>query len=164
MVPSPAAWSGHRTGPGARPGNSPRSRLTTDADRPASHTVTLGTNLTGTDQGDGELLIDATGGATSDRVLQLKIIDDTTILTTGDGKLIFAVDDTLNGLNLVDADAFVTTVSSSGLPTVQIRNITQTADMLTTRITIDAQRVHQLHRRRRSLSSTPATTTSPPAT
>lgn len=44
----------------------------------------------------------------------------------------------LNGMNLVDIEAYVTTVSSSGLPTVQIRNITQTADMLTTKVSIDA--------------------------
>ena len=54
-----------------------------------------------------------------------------------------------NGLNLTDADAFVTTVSSSGLPTVQIRNVTQTADMLTTKITIDASEFTSLHGRRR---------------
>jgi hypothetical protein len=44
----------------------------------------------------------------------------------------------LNGRNLTEAHAFVSTVSSSGLPTVQIRNITKAADMLSTRITIDA--------------------------
>jgi hypothetical protein len=72
------------------------------------------------------------------RKIQIKVIDDATVLTTGDGKMIFVVSDDLGGLNLTDADAYVTTVSSSGLPTIQIRNITQTADMLTTRITIDA--------------------------
>jgi hypothetical protein len=76
--------------------------------------------------------------AFQEKVLQLKIIDDTTTLTTGDAKLIFACDDSMNGLNLVDADAFVTTVSSSGLPTVQIRNVTDSVDMLSTKISIDA--------------------------
>lgn len=70
--------------------------------------------------------------------MQLKIMDDATIVTTGDGKLVFAVPLSLNGLNLTDADAYVTTVSSSGTPTIQIRNVTQAADMLSTRITIDA--------------------------
>jgi hypothetical protein len=60
------------------------------------------------------------------------------VLTTGDGKLIFCVSDDLNGLNLIDADAFVTTVSSSGTPTIQIRNVTDAVDMLSTLITIDA--------------------------
>jgi len=40
-------------------------------------------------------------------------------------------------MNLVDADASVYTVSSSGLPTVQIHNVTDAQDMLSTRITID---------------------------
>jgi len=41
-------------------------------------------------------------------------------------------------MNLVDADAAVYTVSSSGTPTVQIHNLTDTQDMLSTLITIDA--------------------------
>jgi hypothetical protein len=72
------------------------------------------------------------------RIVQLKICDDTTVVTTGDGKLIFCIPPELNGYNLVQAEAFVTTVSSSGTPTVQIRNVTDAHDMLTTRITIDA--------------------------
>jgi len=63
---------------------------------------------------------------------------DTTTLTTGDGKLIFAIPLSLNGYNLTDADAFVTTASSSGTPTIQIRNVTDSQDLLSTRITIDA--------------------------
>lgn len=70
--------------------------------------------------------------------LQIKVFDDNTVITTGDGKFIFLISDDLGGLDLIDADAYVTTVSSSGTPTVQIRNVTQAADMLTTRITIDA--------------------------
>ena len=45
-------------------------------------------------------------------MIQLKVMDDATDVTTGDGKLIFACDDSLGGCNLIDADAFVTTVSS----------------------------------------------------
>ena len=70
--------------------------------------------------------------------VQLKVIDDTTELTTGDGRLIFMVPAELNGLDLVDAQAAVTSVSSSGLPTIQVRNVTNAnVDMLSTRITID---------------------------
>lgn len=59
-------------------------------------------------------------------------------LTTGDGKAHLFIPALLNGQNLVAAHAAVTTVSSSGLPTIQIHNVTQAADMLSTRITIDA--------------------------
>jgi hypothetical protein len=70
--------------------------------------------------------------------IEVKVFDDATVLTTGDGKAIFCIPARMNGWNLTGAKAFVTTVSSSGLPTVQIRNVTDAVDMLTTRITIDA--------------------------
>lgn len=69
---------------------------------------------------------------------EIKVIDDTTVVTTGDGQVIMAVPASVNGMNLVAAHAFVTTVSSSGTPTVQIRNVTDSQDMLSTKITIDA--------------------------
>lgn len=63
-------------------------------------------------------------------------------ITTGDGQAHWFVPSTLNGRNLVGVAAAVTTVSSSGTPTIQIHNVTQAADMLTTRITIDASEKH----------------------
>ena len=78
-------------------------------------------------------------GATTDRTVQIKLMDDATILTTGDAKFTFAISAELNGMNLADADAYVTTVSSSGTPTIQIRDLTNgNVDMLSTPITIDA--------------------------
>lgn len=71
-------------------------------------------------------------------VLQLKVFSDTQTVSTGDGKLIIVASTDMDGLSLIDAQAYVTTVSSSGAPTVQIRNVTDTVDMLSTRITIDA--------------------------
>ncbi len=68
----------------------------------------------------------------------IKVDTDTTTLAIGDGKRIIALEDDLNGMVLVAAEAYVTTVSSSGLPTIQIRNLTDSVDMLTTKITIDA--------------------------
>jgi hypothetical protein len=59
-------------------------------------------------------------------------------LTTGDGKAYFRVPSTLNGCDIVAVAAHVTTVSSSGTPTVQIHNVTDTVDVLSTAITIDA--------------------------
>jgi hypothetical protein len=74
----------------------------------------------------------------SAKVVQLKIFDEATTVTTGDGKLIFMIPPELNGMNLVDADAYVTTVSSSGLVSVQIRNVTDAVDMLSTVISVDS--------------------------
>jgi hypothetical protein len=70
--------------------------------------------------------------------VRIKVYSDQGTIATGDGQYILPIDEALAGLNLVSAHAFVTTASSSGLVTVQIRNVTQAADMLSTAITIDA--------------------------
>lgn len=59
-------------------------------------------------------------------------------LTTGDGKAYFRVPIEMNEWSLIRVAASVSTVSSSGTPTIQIRNATQSVDMLSTSITIDA--------------------------
>lgn len=64
------------------------------------------------------------------RMIQVKVFDDATAATTGDGKVIFLIPPELDGTRLVRAVAFVSTVSSSGNPTFQIRNITQSKDCL----------------------------------
>jgi hypothetical protein len=118
----------------------------TIASRPAATAVPVGTLYSATDEGrvyqsDGTnwgTWATATTAGGAGRVVEIKVVDDQTVVTTGDGKAIFCVPAALNGCNLTSAHAFVTTVSSSGLPTVQIRNVTDTVDMLTTRITIDA--------------------------
>lgn len=81
-----------------------------------------------------------TDPVSGDAIYPIKVISDDDTLTTGDGQFIFAVTeaDQIAGLNLVDVGAYVTTVSSSGVPTVQIRNITQAWDILSTKVSIDA--------------------------
>ena len=100
--------------------------------------ATISETNTGTDTGRFVTPDGLAGSVHGTRIVQIKLIDDATALTTGDGKVYFVIPSELNGFNLVDADAMVSTVSSSGTPTYQIHNLTQTADMLTTRITIDA--------------------------
>jgi hypothetical protein len=83
--------------------------------------------------------MDGQPGPRNERVLEILATDPNgSAITTGDGKAFIAISDDLGGLNLIDADACLTTQSSSGTPTVQIRNVTQAADMLSTKITIDA--------------------------
>ncbi len=64
-------------------------------------------------------------------------------VTTGDGKAYFRVPSTLNGMNLVGVAASVSTVSTSGLPTYQLRRVRggSPADMLSTKVSIDANEV-----------------------
>lgn len=73
------------------------------------------------------------------REVQIQVTDPNgDALGTGDGQAYFRVPALLNGYNLAAVAAAVTTASSSGLPTVQIANVTDAVDMLSTRITIDA--------------------------
>lgn len=59
-------------------------------------------------------------------------------LAVGDGQFYWRVPSTLNGMDLIAVAGKVITASSGGtLITVQIHNLTQAADMLTTRLTID---------------------------
>lgn len=75
---------------------------------------------------------------------EIKIIADDDEVATGDGLFIFAIPIDLDRSKLRYVNAFVTTVSSSGLVTVQIHNLTASSneasnfDMLLTPITIDA--------------------------
>lgn len=70
------------------------------------------------------------------RLVQCKLVDDATALTTFSNRVMFVVPPELNGLAIVDADAYVVTASSSGLPTVQIHKIGGPS-ILSTAITID---------------------------
>lgn len=73
----------------------------------------------------------------SEKELEVLVSDPGLDLAVGDGQAYLLVPESLNGLSLQSAHAGVVTVSSSGLPTVQIRNVTAGVDMLSTRITID---------------------------
>ena len=56
----------------------------------------------------------------------------------GDGKYTWYAPAKVNGMNLVDVFASLDTVSSSGIPTVQIHNLRHANDVLSTKLTIDA--------------------------
>lgn len=121
-------------------GSSPIINIYRTASDTVAGVLEIATALETTTGTDATRAVSPDGLAGSDygkRIIQLKVFDDTTVLTTGDGKLILCIPSELNGYNLIDADAYVTTVSSSGTPTIQIRNVTDTQDMLSTTITID---------------------------
>jgi len=71
------------------------------------------------------------------RTVQIAVTAPDGAVGTGDGMAYFVIPPEMNGMDLVDADAAVVAVSSSGTPTVQIHNTTDSQDMLSTRITID---------------------------
>jgi len=68
----------------------------------------------------------------------VKAISDDDMLYVADGITHFTVPIEMNGMDLVSVGAHVYTASTSGLPTFQIHNLTDDVDMLSTRITIDA--------------------------
>ena len=72
------------------------------------------------------------------RNVLLKLVDDNTSLAIKDNVIVFPAPQELNGFDLVAAHAMVSTVSSSGLPTYMVKNVTTTNNMLSTSITIDA--------------------------
>lgn len=72
------------------------------------------------------------------RYFQLTIVDPATNLTVADSFAWMDIPADIAGMNLVYVLASCETVSSSGIPTFQIRNATDSVDMLSTKLTIDA--------------------------
>lgn len=110
--------------------------------KPAGGLVTFASTSdvnTGTDTGKVINSDTLAGSNFGKRIVQLQVTDPAgAALTTGDGLAYFRVPSALNGMNLVSVSATVITVSSSGLPTIQIANVTDAVDMLSTKLTIDA--------------------------
>ena len=70
-------------------------------------------------------------------IQEIKVLKDAGIVAVGDGIFQFHVARDIAGMNLVYADAMVSTPSTSGVVTIQVYNSTQTQDMLSVRTTID---------------------------
>jgi len=73
-------------------------------------------------------------------VCQFLVFDDSEDTATGDGAgdLFFRIPSTMSGMDLVGVAAQVQTAGTTGTLDVQIHNVTDTADMLSTKITIDS--------------------------
>jgi hypothetical protein len=72
------------------------------------------------------------------RVVKVKLFSDAQAVTAASPTFVDCIPETLNGLSLISAHAWVSTVSSSGTPTVTLTNATTGAILLATPITIDA--------------------------
>jgi len=86
------------------------------------------------------------------RVVSLLVFDDSEDNATGDGagSIFWRVPAVLNGYNLVAVAAQVQTAGTTGTVDIQVHNVTDTADMLSTVITIDSAEVDS------STAATPA--------
>lgn len=101
--------------------------------------ATIAETDTGTDATRAVTPDGLAGSIHATKIIIIKVIANDTALTVADNlnNNRFVIPEELDGYNLVSAEAHVFTVSSSGLPTIQIHNFTDTADMLSTLITID---------------------------
>jgi hypothetical protein len=72
------------------------------------------------------------------RSIQVVVTDYTTNTATGDGQAYFTIDSSLAGKNLVDIHARTITAGVTGTTDIQIHNVTQAVDMLSTKLTIDS--------------------------
>lgn len=115
----------------------PAPAANTDADRPVDRDAAITAAVAGkVDSSDVrlvkrtvELLVSDPGGAA---------------LTTGDGKAFFRVPVWMNGAVVSDVGAAVSTVSSSGAPTAQVRRVragSGDADVLSTPVSVDVSEI-----------------------
>lgn len=79
-----------------------------------------------------------TGAFRRPTVVEIPVGSSSSSLATGDGQAFFRIPEELNGMNLTAVAAAVYTAGTTNTTDIQIRNKTQSADMLTTKITIDS--------------------------
>ena len=100
--------------------------------------ATVAETDTGTDAGRSVTPDGLAGSNFGERVLQIIVFERATDVATGDGKADFHIPSTLSGMNLVEVHAEVITAGTTGTTDIQIANVTQAADMLSTKLTIDS--------------------------
>jgi hypothetical protein len=74
-------------------------------------------------------------------LVEIPVFTPATQATTGDGKSMFRIPEELNGMNLTGVAATVYTAGTTGTTDIQIRNVTDSQDMLSTKMTIDSAEV-----------------------
>jgi len=72
------------------------------------------------------------------KTVQIAVVEPTTDCATGDGKAYLVVPASLNGMNLVGVHGRAITAGTTGTMDVQVRNVTEGVDMLSTKLTWDS--------------------------
>jgi hypothetical protein len=100
--------------------------------------ATAAETTTGTDTGRA-VTPDGLAGSVvfGTRYVQMVVVDFTTDIAEGNGKFYLHIPAGLNGMDLVEAHAKVITVGSGSTVDVQVHNLTDGSDMLSTSLTID---------------------------
>lgn len=107
----------------------------------AAGKVELATSAETTTGTDATRAVTPDGLAGSDygkRVVGIQVVASGTDTAVGDGKAFFRVPSILNGYNLVGVAMNVYTAGTTNTTDVQIRNVTDSVDMLSTKLTIDS--------------------------
>lgn len=117
--------------------------LVTAASTTAQGKIEIATAAETTTGTDATRAVSPDGLAGSDygkRIIGILVFDDATDVSTGDGAgdVFVRIPSVMNGWNLVAVAAQVQTAGTTGTTDIQIYNVTQTADMLSTVITIDS--------------------------
>ena len=74
------------------------------------------------------------------RYVSAVVVDFGTATATGDGKFYFHIPPAMDGMNLVYVHAEVITAGTTGTTDIQIHNVDNALDMLSTKLTIDYSR------------------------
>jgi hypothetical protein len=75
------------------------------------------------------------------RVIAIEVFGPTTDTATGDGAKYFRIPSVLDGYNIVEVAAQVVTAGTTNTLDIQIHNVTDTVDVLSTKLTIDSAEV-----------------------
>lgn len=122
--------------------------IKTPATASAVNEVTVTNSATGTNPtvsatgGDTNIGLDfkpkGSGTMRKPTAVGVQVVASGTATATGDGKAFFRVPLELNGMDLIDVAASVYTAGTTNTTDIQIRNKTDSVDMLSTKITIDS--------------------------
>jgi hypothetical protein len=96
-------------------------------------------SATGGDTNIGiDIKMKGTGKFRKPSIVGVQVIDAATDTATGDAKAFFRIPAELNGMNLTGVNASVYTAGTTNTTDIQLRNKTDSADMLSTKMTIDS--------------------------
>lgn len=95
--------------------------------------------VTGGDTNIGlDLKMKGTGKYRKPTMVHIPCFGAATDCSTGDGKAFLEVPEELNGMNITAVGAYCFTAGTTGTMDIQIRNVTDSQDVLSTKITIDS--------------------------
>lgn len=85
-----------------------------------------------------DIKMNGTGKLRKPTIVHVPVFGPATDSATGDGKAMFEVPEELNGMDITAVGAYVFTAGTTNTTDIQIRNVTDSVDILSTKITIDS--------------------------